>query len=276
MMMRRFGFYLILVLLVSSCSSTKKAIREPLKEEGADYLINKLKNSELKFNTLSAKFSATYYRDRKKTNISGQLRIKRDSIIWISITPMLGIEMARFELTPDSIKYLNRINSTFMLKDFKYINQLLNKTLDFDMAQAFLTGNDFSLYENNTFKATIDNKEYKLSTSNRRKLKRFVRRSEEQISIPLQSIWLDPEQFKITKVLLKEAERDSRKFSAEYSSFEETNGQRMPISLDYRIETDKNKVRIKIEYSKIQLDNDLSFPFSVPASYTEIEHFTIK
>jgi hypothetical protein len=276
MMMRRFGFYVILLLLVSSCSSTKKAIREPLKEEGADYLINKLKNSELKFNTLSAKFSATYYSDRKKTNISGQLRIKRDSVIWISITPMLGIEMARFELTPDSIKYLNRINSTYMLKDFKYINQLLNKTLDFDMAQAFLTGNDFSLYENNTFKASIDNKEYKLSTSNRRKLKRFVRRSEEQISIPIQSIWLDPEQFKITKVLLKEAERDSRKFSAEYSSFEETNGQRMPISLEYRIETDKDKVRIKIEYSKIQLDNDLSYPFSVPESYSEIEKFTIK
>jgi len=276
MTMRRLSLYLILVLLVSSCSSTKKAIREPLKEEGADYLINKLKNNEIKFNTLSAKFSATYFRDRKKTNISGQLRIKRDSVIWISITPMLGIEMARFMLTPDSIKYLNRINSTYMLKDFKYINQLLNKTLDFDMAQAFLTGNDFSLYENNTFRATIDSREYKLSTSNRRKLKRFVRRSDEQISIPLQSIWLDPEQFKITKVLLKEAERDSRKFSAEYSGFEETSGQRMPLSLDYRIETDKEKVRIKIEYSKIQLDNDISYPFSVPESYSEIEKFTIK
>ena len=144
------------------------------------------------------------------------------------------------------------------------------------MAQAFLTGNDFSLYENNTFKASIDNHQYKLNTSNRRKLKRFVRRSEEQISIPLQFIWLDPEQFKITRVLLKEAERDSRKFSADYSEFEEKNGQQIPLSLDYRIETDNNKVRIKIEYSKIQLDNDFAFPFSVPDSYTGINEFNIK
>jgi hypothetical protein len=274
--MKRIGFYFFLVLFITSCTASRKAIREPLKEQGSEYLINKLKSNELKYNTLSAKFSATYYRNRKKTTISGQLRIKRDSIIWISITPMLGIEMARFLLSPDSIKYINRINSTFFLKDFKYINQLLNKTLDYDMAQAFLTGNDFSLYENNTFKASIDNSLYKLNTSNRRKLKRFVRRSEEQISIPLQSIWLDPDQFKITRVLLKEAERDSRKFSADYSAFEEMNGQQIPLALDYRIETDKEKIRIKIEYSRIQLDNELSFPFSIPDSYTKIEEFKIK
>jgi hypothetical protein len=274
--MRKYFFYILLAFLLASCSASKKAIREPLKEQGADYLINKLKSSELKFNTLSAKFTATYYRDRKKTNLSGQLRIKRDSIIWISITPMLGIEMARFMLTPDSIKYLNRINSTFLLKDFKYINQLLNKTLDFDMAQAFLTGNDFSLYENNSFKASVENRNYKLSTSNRRKLKRFVRRSEEEISIPLQSIWLDPDQFKITRVLLKEAERDSRRFSAEYSGFELVNDQQIPLSMDYRIETDKEKVRIKIEFSKVQLDTDPSFPFTIPESYSGIESFTIK
>jgi len=274
--MRRFWFYFLVIVLVSGCAPSKKAIREPLREQGSDYLINKLKNNELKFNTLTAKFSATYYRNRKKTSISGQLRIKRDSSIWISITPMLGIEMARFMLTPDSIKYLNRINSTFLLKDFKYINQLLNKTMDFDMAQAFLTGNDFSLYENNSFRASVDNHTYKLNTINRRKLKRFVRRSEEDISIPLQSIWLDPDQFKITKVVLKEAERDSRKFSAEYSGFELINGQYMPHSIDYRIETDKDKVRIKIDFSKIQLGNTISLPFTIPDSYKEMKNFTIK
>jgi len=272
-----FTINLIALLLLSvSCTTSRKAIREPLMEEGAEFLINKLKENELKFSTLSAKFTAVYAHDRKKTNLSGQLRIKRDSMIWISITPMMGIEMARFMLTPDSIKYLNRINSTSLSKDFKFINQLLNKTLDFDMAQAFLTGNDFSLYETNTFRAGIDNQEYRLSTSNRRKLKRHVRRSEDEISIPLQSIWLDPESFKILRVVLKEAERDSRKFTAEYSGFELSGEQQMPALLDYRIETDDEKIRIRIEYSKLQLDQDLSFPFSVPEGYTAIETIEFK
>lgn len=148
---------------------------------------------------------------------------------------------------------------------------MLNKTLDFDMAQAFLTGNDFSLYETNTFKAAVENREYKLSTSNRLKLKRFVRRSEEEISIPLQSIWLEPETFKITRVMLKEAERDSRKFVAEYTLFEQVDGQRIPIEMEYKIETDKEKIRMKIEFSKVQLDQEISFPFSVPDNYSVIE-----
>lgn len=271
-----FGLSIIAAVLFTGCTTSRKAIREPLREQGSEFLMNKLKENELRFHTLSTKFSATYTRDRKKTDISGQLRICKDSMIWISITPMLGIEMARFVLTPDSIKYLNRINATVMLKDFKYINQLLNKTLDFDMAQAFLTGNDFSLYETNTFRASIDGGEYKLNTSNRRKLRRFVRRSDDEISIPLQSIWLDPDSFKISRVMLKEAERDPRKFTAEYSGFEQTEGQRIPAVLDFRIETDKEKIRIKVDYSRVTLDESVSFPFSVPESYTPIEEFKIK
>jgi hypothetical protein len=270
------GLCIIMILLFTSCTASKKAIREPLKAEGSEFLIKKLKENELQFSTISAKFTASFTRDRKKTNLSGQIRICRDSAIWISITPMLGIEMARFLLTPDSIKYLNRINASYLAKEFKYINQLLNKTLDFDMAQAFITGNDFSLYETNTFKASVDNHEYKLSTSNRLKLKRYVRRSEEEISIPLQSIWLEPATFKITRVMLKEAERDSRKFVAEYSAFEVTNGQRMPLFLDYKVETDKEKIRINIEYSKLTLDQEQSYPFNIPDNYSAIEKIEFK
>ncbi|MBK7215283.1 MAG: DUF4292 domain-containing protein [Bacteroidales bacterium] len=275
--MRKLSVLILLaVLFLTGCTGSRKAIREPLREEGEEFLMNKLKENELKFSSFSAKYSAVFINNKKKTNISGQIRIVKDSAIWITITPMLGIEMARFMLTPDSIKYLNRINSTYLLKDFKYINQMLNKTLDFDMAQAFLTGNDFTLYENNSFKASVDKGEYKLSTSNRRKLKRFVRRSEDEISIPLQSIWLDPDRFKINRVLLKEAERDSRKFVAEYTEFIELDGQNIPTKPDFRIETDKDKIRIRIEYSKVQLNEELSLPFFVPESYMPIEGIEFK
>ena len=275
-MNKTIGGLAIILILLQGCTAGRKAIREPLKEQGEEFLINKLKESELKFNTLSAKFTATYFRNKKKTSVSGQLRIKRDSMIWISVTPLMGIEMIRFALTQDSIRYVNRMNSTYLKKDFRFINSMLNKTLDYDMAQAFLVGNDFSLYETNTFRASVDNHEYKLSTSNRLKLRRFVRRSEEEISIPLQSIWLNPDSFKITRVVLKEAERDSRKFTAEYSAFEDAAGQQIPVILNYKIETDKEKVRIAIEYSKVQLDQDVSFPFSISEGYTPIETIEIK
>lgn len=261
----------ILVIAVASCSGTRKAVREPLREQGAEYLTAKLKEHELKFEQFSAKFNATYEVDRKTTTISGNLRIEHDSIIWISITPALGIEAVRFMLTPDSIKYINRLANTYLQQDFFFINQLLNKTLDYDMAQAFLIGNDFSLYDSNSFKASVDNQLYKLNTVNRRKLRRYVRRSEDDISIPIQSIWLDPESFKVSKVLLKEAERDSRRFVASYSDFEDIDGKRIPSNLDFRVETDDKKIRILISYTKIQINSEQTYPFRIPENYTEIK-----
>jgi hypothetical protein len=258
-------------LSITSCTGSRKAVREPIKEQGAEYLVKKLKENELKFHQFSAKFIATYTVDQKKTNVSGNLRIAYDSIIWIAITPALGIEAVRFMLTPDSIKYLNRLNNTFLVQNFSYVNQLLNKTLDYDMAQSFLMGNDFSLYESNTFRASVENQQYKLITENRRKIRRNVRRSDDDISIPLQTIWLDPETFKISKVLLKEAERDNRKFIATYEGFENVEGKTIPSVLDFKIETAEKKVRIKIEFTKMQLDQELTFPFRIPEGYKELK-----
>ena len=272
----QFGIAIIILAVFSSCTGSRKAVRETIKEQGDEYLMNKLKEHEFKFNQFSAKFNVTYQVNRKKTTVSGNLRIEKDSIIWISITPALGIEAVRFMLTPDSIKFINRINNTYFVHEFTYINQLLNKTLDYDMAQAFLIGNDFSLYESNTFKASIENQQYKLSTINRRKLRRFVRRSDDDISIPIQSIWLDPESYKVSKVLLKEAERDSRKFQANYSEFEKIDEEFIPTKLEFKVETVDKKVNIKINYSKIQINQNQTYPFRIPEKYTEMQELQPK
>lgn len=264
-------FVIPVALLQQGCSTERRAIKAPLKEEGADFLFDKLKQSEIHFSDLSAKFSAEYTVDKKKTSLSGQLRIRHDSLIWISISPLLGIEMARMELTNDSAKYLNRIGSTYFLRDFAYINELLNKTLDFDMVQAFLLGNDFSFYENGKFRAGIDNWSYKLMTAERHKLRKYMRKNEEVASIPLQHIWLDPSNFKITQILVKEIENDNRKFEADYAGFQLISGQLFPTELNFNIETGTKKVNIKVSYSKIVINQEQSFPFRIPGNYKPIQ-----
>jgi hypothetical protein len=276
--MNRTGRASVLLLIVCSaafimagCSSTRHIIKAPIKEQGADYLFGKLKNSEIHFGDLSAKFSAEYTNDKKTTSFSGQIRIEHDSLIWISISPLLGIEMLRVVLSNDSVKYLNRISSTYFLRDFNYMNRLLNKALDFDMVQAFLLGNDFSFFENGKFKAGIENGLYKLSTARRHKLKKYLRQNDSIDNIPIQHIWLDPNNFKITQVVIKEIEKDSRKFEADYSEYVDINGQLFPTKLSFAIETGESKVSIKVKYSKIVIDQHQNFPFRIPESYKPIE-----
>jgi len=265
------AFVLYAVIGLAACTGSRKAVKEPLREQGAEYLVTKLKKHELKFQQFSARFNVSYSVENKNTSVSGSLRIYHDSIIWISITPALGIEAVRFMLTPDSIKYINRLNNTYLTQDFAFVNQLLNKTLDYDMAQSFLLGNDFSLYDSNSFKASVENQQYKLNTINRRKLRSYVRKSEDDISIPIQSIWLDPVTFKISKVLLKEAERDSRRFLATYEEFEDIDGILIPSELDFKVETVDKKIRILISYSKMQINQEQTYPFRIPESYSEIQ-----
>src|SRR5208283_696073 len=115
-------------------------------------------------NWLIAKFSADYKNKGQKNSFNGQIRIRKDSVIWVSFSPALGIEVFRMMLTQDSVKFINRMNNTYFAGDYNYVNQYLNTNIDYDILQSFLTGNDLSFYENEKFRAGVENGIYKLAT----------------------------------------------------------------------------------------------------------------
>jgi hypothetical protein len=260
---------LLSVLSLASCSATRKAIKAPIKEEGAEYLFNKLKEKELQFNWFNAKFSAEYENKGKSNSFSGQIRIRKDSLIWISLTPMLGIEAIRLMISQDSVKMINRLNDTYFIGDYEYVNQFLNTNIDYDLLQAVLLGNDLQFYENGKFRASVDKDEYKLSTLERRKLKKFVRSSQENLKIFIQQIWLDSQTFKITHAEVKETRRENIKLESTYANFEDVAGQLFPKDMKYTIWAE-NTIRVTAGFSRMQINTPQQFPFKIPASYTRV------
>jgi len=262
--------FLLIAGGLASCSPARKAIRTPLKEEGVDYLFGKLKSSEFKYDWLNAKFSATYKNKGETTSFDGQLRIRKDSLIWLSLTPMLGIEAVRLMISQDSVKMINRLNDTYFIGDYEYVNRFLNTNIDYDILQAYLTGNDLSFYENGKFRAGIDNGNYKLSTSERTKLKKFVRNNEENLRVFIQNIWLDPETFKISRADVKEIRRENIRLEAIYSDMRETGDQLFPYMLNFSIWAE-NTIHVVTEFSRIIVNVPQQFPFKVPASYRPVK-----
>jgi hypothetical protein len=258
--------FLASCLFFASCSPARKVMKAPIKEEGADYLFGKLKEKELKFDGFSAKFSAEYSNRDKENSFSGQIRIRKDSLIWISLTPMLGIEAVRLMISQDSVKMINRLNDTYFIGDYEYVNRFLNTNIDYDLLQAILLGNDLQFYEGSKFKASVDRGEYKLSTGERMKLRKFVHNSQENLKIFIQNIWLDPVNFKITHVDVKEIRRDNIKVESFYSDFEMVQDQLFPRKMNYTIWAD-NTIRVSADFSKMSIDAPLQFPFKIPASY---------
>ncbi len=260
---------IVLLALMFSCKTQRAIIKAPIKEEGPKYLFDQLKKNEMQYDWLSAKFAVDYIVDKKKISFKGQIRIKKDSIIWISISPALGIEMVRLLITIDSIKLLNRIDGLYFMDDFEYINRFINGVLDFNMLQSFLIGNDFSFYENGKFKASIDGQEYRLSTAGRSKLKKYVKKNRGANKIPIQNTWLNPENFKITSVMIKEVKQEGRKLTVKYSNFQTVDDQLFPHYLDFDISSEKN-IKINIQYSKVVVDVPKQFPFKIPKKYTRM------
>ncbi len=259
-------FFLLLLIFLDSCSTQRKIIKAPIKEEGADYLFKKLKEHELKYAWFTAKFSADYENKGQKNSFNGQIRIRKDSVIWLSCSPALGIEAFRMMLTQDSVKFINRMNNTFFAGDYNYVNKYLNTNIDFDILQSFLTGNDLSFYENGKFRAGIDNGIYKLVTADRMKLKKFVRNCQENLRVLIQTIWIDPESFKITRAVVKEIREPNIQLEVNYSAFEKIEDQLFPKDISFDISAD-NSLSASVKFNKINVNTVQSFPFKIPQSY---------
>jgi len=266
----RIGIILIVAVLFvaafSACKSKRSVIKQPIKTEGPEYLFEKLKENEFRFQTFSAKFNIEYSADRKLYEFKGQIRIIKDSVIWITFGQDLGIEIARLLITQDSVKFVDRINKKYFVGDYAFVNDFLKTNIDFGILESIVLGNDFEYYEKAEFKASIDGGEYHLNTAGRSKLKKYVRNSADDERIFLQSMWLDPATFKITRINIKELTENSKKLTALYSDFEEINGHLFPFRLDYEVAAE-TPIEVRVKYSKIVLEEPVTLPFKIPSKY---------
>jgi hypothetical protein len=261
--------FLLTSLAFFSCKTSRHhELVQPLKEQGPDYLFAQMKKSEFSYKTLSLKFSAEVESNGENSSFSGNIYVVRDSLMWISIQKF-GLEAVRLLITIDSAKMINRINKTYFISDFDKVNELFKTDFDFDILQSVLTGNDFTYYEDNVFKATIELKWYHLSTPGRQKIKKYVKSEKEYSMVLIQDLWLDAENFKIVKTTLKEIKtQDRRKIECNYSDFLAFGDKLFPQKVEFEI-TDEKKLKGTINFTRISPDKVEDFPFNIPASYSK-------
>src|ERR1041385_4126377 len=185
-------------------------------------LMNYMRGGEFKYDWFSAKMDCEASDDSSTVSFNVVLRMKKDSAIWMMITdPAIGIPVARILITCDSVKFVQRLPSEKCFKgDFAFLSQLLQTDVDLDMMQSLLVGNSVSFYEEDEkMKSSInsENCNYTLSTIRKRKLKRALN-DPGPPSDPFQTISLEPETFKILKILFIDAQ--NRTFTSTYGDFQ--------------------------------------------------------
>lgn len=261
--------------VLSSCKRPKEITQSAntntkcnIDYKNAKALITHLKSNEFKFEKLNAKLNVEAIIDSTSNTFTISLRIRKDSIIWMSISK-LGIEGARVFITKDSVKFINKINNTYFKGDFTYISKLLNTPLDFEILQSLLVGNSVTFYnEDEKLKPGIDNCQYLLGTIRKNKLRKVMEKGKE-LKESAQTIYMAPETFKISRILFYEFNPE-RIFDAHFSSYEIIDStQLFPLKMNYSVKTQKN-INIDITYVKPRLNEEQSFPFKIPENYEQI------
>jgi anthranilate/para-aminobenzoate synthase component I len=268
----RIGLLLMALVLItlSSCKSNKQVLRRSIKDYGFDFLYDQMKQNQLTFNTLNAKFSLEFEQNRKVTNLRGQLRIKNDSLMWMSFSPALGIEAARVLLSDDSVMFINRLNKSYFTGEYALIDSLLHTTIDYHLLQSMLVGNDLTQYDINKFKSSVDGELYRMTIRERRKIKRYIKSGEIDTRVLVQQIWLDPDNFRIRRIDIKEqGEENNNSLQVFYDDYIDIDGQLFPSKLHIDINSQKT-IHISVDFSRIELNEELSFPFSIPSKYDKM------
>jgi hypothetical protein len=125
------------MLLLAGCK--KEAIPTDASEKTTT--IGHVQVNNLEFSYLSSKGQITF--NDKNDNLSSgySLRMQKDSVIWISVQPGLGIEAARMLLTQDSVFMMNRLQKEYIATDYSFLRHKLNVEVNFEVLQAILLGN---------------------------------------------------------------------------------------------------------------------------------------
>ena len=100
--------------------------------------------------TFSAKLRVHYEgSDGKDYELTAFVRIEKDKRIWISVNAtLLGIEVFRALITPDSAKVLNKVDKVYQLRSISYLQEISHLPFDFNVLQSVILGNPIFLDSN--------------------------------------------------------------------------------------------------------------------------------
>jgi hypothetical protein len=236
-------------------------------------LQDKLDSCSFNSALVTAKASVTVVREGGEMNFNISYRSKKDSVIWISVSPLLGIEVARLMITEDSVKILDKINNKYEVTSFESINKMLQMKVNFEIVQALLYGNFFAYKKNeNRFNSvyledSLGSQFYILSSLNKKKLKRSL--EEKDLNKPvIQDVYVNDTTYRINRVQVED-QRINKLLNTEYSDFRLTDGGLFPFKSKTNITADKN-IEIRIEFGKVAKAESLDFPFTIPNNYERI------
>ncbi|WP_419801801.1 DUF4292 domain-containing protein [Mucilaginibacter sp.] len=254
-----------ILLLIVGCRAKKQlvSVNKPL-AAAADSSFAKTDNSktekikliqaqQINFNTFFGKARTHLEIDGKGYDVMMNIRIQKNKQIWVSITAIAGIEVARAVITPDSIKIINKLQSVYLKKPFSYVYQYTGRQINYKTVESIVVGNAvpefISAEANLTFNGTntilsgiLNELNYQTTLSPGLKV----------INLKLYN------------------QKAAQKLDVNNSSFIQAEGRILPSVIGINSVSGQNGIKADLHYIKTEFDQQLDVPFNEPKGYTLI------
>lgn len=245
------GILCIVILFSFSCK--KKLV--PLEGEMTE--LSDFKIEEIDFEYLTTKTKFQYTDGKSNVSATANIRVRKDSLIWFSLTPALGIEAARGVITKDSLVIVDRMNKTFSIFTLDELSEKFRFKLDYQLIESLFTGNSTPLVtesgkikkEGDFFRILLSNGPITLEKH-------------------VNGISLKIEKLSMLDELTKNA------LVVNYGNFkplgESTFANQTLILLTYRPKEGDpaQNTQINLEHNKADIESKkIKFPFNIPAKY---------
>jgi len=243
-------FLLFILISFSSCSKRSIGV---IVDRDMDVEIE-----NFAFDYLSAKVKVNYTDADRDVKGNASVRIRKDSLIWISLSPGLGIEAARGIITKDSLFFLDRINNVVYIYGYKELSKKFNFNVNYKIIESIITGNM-------PFARNIADKIVKRADG--------ITVSQQEGIVSVDNI-INATSKKLIRLKMTE-QPSNNLLEVNYSNFqwieEAIFPYNMNVEVKYTDDKELKQTKINLEYNKVSLsDKSLKFPFNIPKKYERL------
>lgn len=210
-------------------------------------------STSIDYTTFSGKAKMTYEGKGQSNDFTANFRMRKDSVVWVSITAVGGIvNVAKALITPDSIKAVNYLQKEVYLMKFSDAGKLLPAAIDFATLQHFIIGN--ALMQNGQ---AVDATDFGGTWTVQMTADSFI-----------QQLAFNKADSTMRTSQLRSVRESGPAIIINYGNYSTPAGRRFADSRAINILNNNEQSYLDMNFSNVTFDQQLEYPFSVPSKYT--------
>jgi hypothetical protein len=241
-----------LPLMLASCGSKKKAVVEEkpvvVNTENTRF-IDKVNSNAQKTHYITSKVKFSVVVGDQNITLTGDLKMRRDSVIRLQLMAFGFVEAARLEFTRDYVLVMDRINKQYIMAPYMQVDFLRNSGLNFSTLQALFWNELFQ--PNRTVLTSEDLQKYTVNTIEGEE-DAIITYEDEKLDYN----WLAKQSngiIKMTNIIYKDRFNGNTQLNWDYDNFEAVeNTQKMfPKDMNITLTTPQKEIKLGIKLNYI-------------------------